>query len=173
MYKHTTGLVLAGILVTGAVGAVAITPASATTSDNVVTSRLAHIKSALSGLVTAGTPTQAPANTVASTLDSQPPLGERGGSDGLAGSAGVQGVTKSHSAAATARGRAHQGPSATVHGGAALPADGSRVRSRPERSPSQMYTSLAAPALRRRYRPDSRELNTAITLPTAAQGPHA
>ena len=58
MNKRTTGLILTGILVTGAAGAVAITPASATTSDNAVASRLAGIKSTLSGLVTNGTLTQ-------------------------------------------------------------------------------------------------------------------
>jgi hypothetical protein len=55
MHKRTSVLILSGILVSGAVGAVAITPASATTSTNPVTSRLANIKSALSGLVSDGT----------------------------------------------------------------------------------------------------------------------
>ena len=45
-----------------------MTPASTTTSDNVVTSRLAHIKSALGGLVSDGTMTQAQADTMKSSL---------------------------------------------------------------------------------------------------------
>lgn len=69
MHKRTTGLVLAGVLAAGAAGAVAVTPASATTSANPVTSRLAGIKGALSGLVSDGTLTQSQADKVASTLD--------------------------------------------------------------------------------------------------------
>ncbi len=117
MYKRTAGLILTGVLATGAIGAVAMTPASATTSDNVVTSRLAHIKSALSGLVTDGTLTQAQADKVAGTLDSQPPMGGRGG---MGGRAGGMGITQSHDAAAKALGMTSDELYAAVQSGKSL-----------------------------------------------------
>ena len=117
MHKHITGLTLAGILVTGAVGAVAMTPASATTSDNVVTSRLAHIKSALSGLVKDGTLTQAQADKVAGTLESQAPMGGRGG---MGGRSGGMGMTQSHDAAAKALGLTSDELYTAVQGGKSL-----------------------------------------------------
>jgi hypothetical protein len=123
MYKHTTDLVLAGILVTGAVGAVAMTPASATTSDNVVTSRLAHIKSALSGLVIDGTLTQAQADKVAGTLDSQAPMAGRGGMGGMGGMggrSGGMGIAQSHDAAAKALGMTSDELYAAVQSGKTL-----------------------------------------------------
>jgi hypothetical protein len=123
MYKRTAGLILTGVLATGAIGAVAMTPASATTSDNVVTSRLAHIKSVLSGLVTDGTLTQAQADKVAGTLDSQPPMagmGGRGGRGGMGGGAGGMGMTQFHDAAAKALGMTSDELYTAVQGGKSL-----------------------------------------------------
>lgn len=120
MNKRTTGLILAGVLVTGAAGAVAITPASATTSDNAVTSRLAGIKSALSGLVTNGTLTQAQADKVAGTLDSQRPMGGRGGMGGPGGRLGGIVMTQTHGAAAKALGMTADELYAAVQSGKSL-----------------------------------------------------
>jgi hypothetical protein len=123
MYKRTAGLILTGVLATGAIGAVAMTPASATTSDNVVTSRLAHIKSALSGLVKDGTLTQAQADKVAGTLDSQPPMGGGGrGGNGRGGGmgGGGMGMTQSHDAAAKALGMTSDELYTAVQGGKSL-----------------------------------------------------
>jgi len=102
MYSAPQASSSPGVLATGAIGAVAMTPASATTSDNVVTSRLAHIKSALSGPGQGRTLTQAQADKVAGTLDSQPPMGGGGGRGGMGG--GGMGMTQSHDAAAKALG---------------------------------------------------------------------
>jgi hypothetical protein len=120
MHKRTTGLILTGILVTGAVGAVAITPASATTSDNVVTSRLAGIKSALSGLVSNGTLTQAQADKVAGTFESQLPMRGMGGMGGPGGRSGGMGMTQTHDAAAKALGMTSDELYAAVQGGKSL-----------------------------------------------------
>ncbi|MEO6145088.1 MAG: hypothetical protein ABIP19_14010 [Dermatophilaceae bacterium] len=123
MRKRTTGFILTGLLVTGAVGAVAITPASATTSDNVVTSRLANIRSALTGLVKEGTLTPAQADKVAGTLDRQPPMGGMGGMRGMGGSGGGfagMGMTQSHDAAAKALGMTTDELYAAVQGGKSL-----------------------------------------------------
>ena len=122
MYKRTAGLILTGVLATGAIGAVAMTPASATTSDNVVTSRLAHIKSVLSGLVKDGTLTQAQADRVAGTLESQPPMagmGGRGGRGGMGGGGGM-GMVQSHDAAAKALGLTSDELYTAVQGGKSL-----------------------------------------------------
>lgn len=100
MHKRTTGLILAGVLAAGAGGAVALTPASATTSTNPVSSRLANIKSALSGLVSDGTLTQAQADKVAGTLDTKmPKAGERG----MRGPGGRFGMGMVHTQAAAAK----------------------------------------------------------------------
>ena len=124
MYKRTAGLILTGVLATGAIGAVAMTPASATTSDNAVTSRLAHIKAALSGLVTDGTLTQAQADKVAGTLDSQAPMAGMGGRGGNGRSGGMGGgglgMTQSHDAAAKALGMTGDELYAGVQGGKSL-----------------------------------------------------
>ncbi len=106
MHKRTTGLVLAGVLATGAVGAVAMTPASATTSTNPVSSRLATIKSALSGLVSDGTLTQVQADKVAGTLDKKlPPRGDSmDGRRGPGGRLGGMGMAHEQEAAAKALG---------------------------------------------------------------------
>ena len=117
MHKRTAGPILTGILATGAVGAVAITPASATTSDNVVTSRLAGIKSALSGLVSDGTLTQAQADKVAGTLERQLP---KRGVGGPGGHFGGMHMTKNHDAAAKALGMTTDELHTTVKGGKTL-----------------------------------------------------
>ena len=118
MYKRTAGLILTGVLATGTVGVVAMTPASATTSDNVVTSRLAGIKSALSGLVSDRTLTQAQADKVASTLDGQLPLG--GGRGGMGSRSGGMGMTQSHEVAAKALGLTSDKLYTAVQGGKTL-----------------------------------------------------
>ena len=130
MYKRTAGLILTGVLATGAVGAVAMTPASATTSDNAVTSRLAHIKSALSGLVSDGTLPQAQVDKVAGTLERQPPrggMGGQGGRGGMGGGAAGMGMTQSHDAAAKALGMTSDQLYAAVQGGKSM-ADVARDR---------------------------------------------
>jgi hypothetical protein len=99
MHKRTTALILSGILATGAVGAVAMTPASASTSTNPVTSRLAGIKNALSGLVGDGTLTQAQADKVATALANKLP---KRGMRGPGGRFGGMGMAQAQDAAAKA-----------------------------------------------------------------------
>lgn len=83
MHKRTASIILASTLAVGG-GAIALTPASAADSDNPVKSRLANIKSSLSGLVKDGTLTQDQADKVAKTLDEKLPKGGpgRGGPGG-------------------------------------------------------------------------------------------
>lgn len=119
MYKRTAGLILTGVLATGAVGAVAMTPASATTSDNVVTSRLAGIKSALSGLVKDGTLTQSQSDKVASTLDTMLPKRGPGGHAGP-GRLGGMGMHQAEAAAAKALGMTSDKLHAVLEGGKSL-----------------------------------------------------
>ncbi|MEO6144680.1 MAG: hypothetical protein ABIP19_11940 [Dermatophilaceae bacterium] len=117
MQKRAVGLALTGILAIGGAGAVAITPASATTSDNVVTSRLATIKGALSGLVKDGTLTQAQADKVATTLDTQLP---KRGMGGPGGHLGGMGMAQTHEAAAKALGMTTDELRTAVRGGKSL-----------------------------------------------------
>ncbi len=130
MYKRTAGLILTGVLATGAGGAVAMTPASATTSDNAVTSRLANIKSALSGLVSDGTLTQSQADKVARTLNSKMPNGKGGPGGHMGGMGGQMGgmggqmggmdMTKTHDAVAKALGLTTDKLNAALKGGKSL-----------------------------------------------------
>lgn len=117
MQKRAVGLVLTGILAIGGAGAVAITPASATTSDNVVTSRLATIKAALSGLVKDGTLSQAQADKVASTLDTTLP---KRGPGGMGDHDGLRGMGNSHDAAAKALGMTTDELRTAMHAGKSL-----------------------------------------------------
>jgi len=121
MHKRTAGFILTGIIATGA-GAVAITPASATSSDNAVTSRLASIKSALSSLVSDGTLTQKQADKVASTLDSKLPKTGPGGPGGHFGRFGGMGMRESEDAAAKALGMTTDQLHTAMEGGKSLAA---------------------------------------------------
>ena len=133
MNKRTSGLILAGVLATGAVGAVAITPAIATasgttvatTSTNPVTSRIANIKSALKGLVTDGTLTQVQVDKVASTLGSKLPKPHLGGPGGPGrpggpGEPGGIGHAQTDAAAAKALGLTTDMLHDALHGGKSL-----------------------------------------------------
>ena len=133
MNKRTSGLILAGVLATGAVGAVAITPAIATasgttvatTSTNPVTSRIANIKSALKGLVTDGTLTQVQVDKVASTLGSKLPKPHLGGPAGPGrpggpGEPGGIGHAQTDAAAAKALGLTTDMLHDALHGGKSL-----------------------------------------------------
>jgi hypothetical protein len=82
MHKRTAAVLLTGALAAGTVGAVVITPASASTSSNPISSRLAMIKDALSGLVSDHTLTQAQADKVANALNNKLPQGGFGGGPG-------------------------------------------------------------------------------------------
>jgi len=117
MHKRTTGLILSGILATGAVGAVAMTPASASTSTNPVTSRLAGIKNALSGLVGDGTLTQAQADKVATALANKLP---KRGMRGLGGRFGGMGMAQAQDAAAKALGMTTTQLRTALQGGKSL-----------------------------------------------------
>ena len=122
MQKRTAGIILAGVLATGAVGAVAMTPASATTSTNPVTSRLASLKGALSGLVSDGTLTQAQADKVAGTLDKKLPKGDEHGMRGPGGRLGGMGMADLHDAAAKALGLTPDKLRTAMEGGKSLAA---------------------------------------------------
>ncbi len=122
MRKRTTAIILSGALATGAAAAVAITPASAATTGNTVTSRLATIKSALSGLVKDGTLTQAQADKVATTLDTTLP--QRGDGDhgpgGRGGHFGGPGMQATQDAAAKALGMTTTELRTALQGGKSL-----------------------------------------------------
>jgi uncharacterized protein YidB (DUF937 family) len=77
MKKRVASVVLVSAMGVGAVSSLALTPAFAATSE-AANQRLTDIKSALKGLVSDGTLTQAQADKVATTLDSALPKGGRG-----------------------------------------------------------------------------------------------
>ncbi len=120
MRKRTASLVLTGALVTGAVGAaVAVTPASAATSADPVTSRLAAIRHALTGLVEDGTLTRSQADRVASTLDEALPAR---GHDGAGDRFGPPGARATWDAAAKALGVTPEGLRTSLEGGRTIAA---------------------------------------------------
>lgn len=89
MKKRIASVVLVSAMGVGAVSTVALTPALAATAGSATdaaSSRLSDLKTALKGLVSDGTITQAQADKVASTLDAALPKG--GGPGGPGGHGG-------------------------------------------------------------------------------------
>lgn len=125
MNRRITGAILASAVTLGGLTAVAV-PTLASAADSSTSSSTSSfnpiemIKSALAGLVTDGTITQAQADTVASTLADKLPEGRGPGGPGGPGERGGHGFGGHLSAAATALGMSEDDVRTALEGGSSL-----------------------------------------------------